>query len=287
MSKITLEDLKRKFSIFSPKSIIISLVVLGVFVVSYRGSEIRISELINGLADMKDYIVGSEGIEGSLLRPDLDSKNLLTFAMSIIETLEMVFISTILSVIISLPLSFFMSRNLLKLFLPRNTILSNLFRGLIYYTVMLMANLSRSINELVWALIFVTTVGLGPMAGVMALTIHTTGVLIKLLSEGVENINNDVLKSLKSTGASFLKTVRFGVIPQITPYFVSIVLYRFESDVRSASILGFVGAGGIGFYLYDKIRSFENSSVSTIIIMIVITVMVIDKLSAYLRNKFS
>ncbi|CAD7289328.1 Phosphate-import permease protein PhnE [Campylobacter suis] len=94
------------------------------------------------------------------------------------------------------------------------------------------------------------------------------------------------VKALESSGAGFIKILVYAVVPQTMPHFVSMVLYRFESDVRSASILGFVGAGGIGFYLFDKLRSFENGHVCTILILIVITVFIIDKFSALVRKRY-
>ncbi len=108
------------------------------------------------------------------------------------------------------------------------------------------ANLSRSINEIIWALLFVSAVGLGPMPGILALGIHTSGVLIKLFSEGIETAQQEPIDALTATGAGFVKVICYAVIPQITPFFVSMSLYRLESDVRSATILGFTGAGGIG-----------------------------------------
>ena len=109
---------------------------------------------------------------------------------------------------------------------------------------------------------------------------------IKLLAEGNEAIDPGPVEALTATGAGFLKILNYAVLPQTMPHFISMVLYRFESDVRSASILGFVGAGGIGFYLFDKIRAFENGDVTTIIIIIVMTVWCIDKISATVRRKF-
>jgi phosphonate transport system permease protein len=149
-----------------------------------------------------------------------------------------------------------------------------------------LANVFRSINEIVWALLFVSAVGLGPMSGILALAVHTSGVLTKLLAEGNEAIDPGPVEALSATGASFFKILVYAVLPQTMPHFISMVLYRFESDVRSASILGFVGAGGIGFFLFDKVRSFENGDVTTIIIIIVATVWLIDKLSATVRKKF-
>ncbi|HHD56334.1 MAG TPA: ABC transporter permease subunit, partial [Desulfobulbaceae bacterium] len=118
------------------------------------------------------------------------------------------------------------------------------------------------------------------------LAVHTSGVLAKLLAEGNEAIDPGPVEALSATGAGFLKIIAYAVVPQTMPHFISMTLYRFESDVRSAAILGFVGAGGIGFYLFDKVRAFENGDVTTIIIIIVIAVWLIDKLSAVIRARF-
>lgn len=202
------------------------------------------------------------------------------------ETIEMAVVALILSVFLAFPLSLLASRNILKILLPGRARGVRLVRRSIYLTAMLLANVFRSINEIVWALLFISAIGLGPMAGILALSVHTGGVLAKLLAEGNEAIDPGPVEAIIATGASFPKIILYAVLPQTMPHFVSMVLYRFESDVRSASILGFVGAGGIGFFLFDKIRAFENGDVSTIIIIIVITVWCIDKISAGIRKKY-
>jgi phosphonate transport system permease protein len=178
------------------------------------------------------------------------------------------------------------SRNILNILIPGKTPFHEFIKRTIYASATLVANIFRSINEIIWALIFVSAVGLGPMAGILALGIHTAGVLCKLLSEGNEAIDPGPVEALTTTGAGFIKVLVFAVIPQTMPHFISMALYRFESDVRSASILGFVGAGGIGFYLFDKMRAFENNDVCTIIIIIVLTVWALDKLSSVIRKRF-
>jgi phosphonate transport system permease protein len=112
-------------------------------------------------------------------------------------------------------------------------------------------------------------------------------VLIKLFSEGIENIQSEPVQALVATGAGFIRVIRFAVIPQITPFFVSMTLYRFESDVRSATILGFTGAGGIGVYLYDKLRSYENHDVTMILLIIIATVAMVDRMSAVIRKRYT
>jgi phosphonate transport system permease protein len=199
----------------------------------------------------------------------------------------MAFLALILSVMIAFPLSFFASKNTLSIIIPGNRGVALLVKNGIYTAVRMFANLSRSINEIIWALLFVSAVGLGPMPGILALGIHTSGVLIKLFSEGIEAIQQEPIDALTATGAGFVKVIRYAVFPQITPFFVSMTLYRLESDVRSATILGFTGAGGIGVYLFDKLKSYENRDVTTILIIIVVTVALIDRASAAIRAKYT
>ena len=142
----------------------------------------------------------------------------------------------------------------------------------------------RAINELVFALIFVAAVGLGPLAGVLALVVHTTGTLAKLFSEAVESIDPRPVEGIRATGASKIQEIIFGVVPQVLPLWISYSLYRFEANVRGATVLGFVGAGGIGVVLYDRMRSFDFAGTSAILIIIIVAVSVFDILSQLMRK---
>ena len=144
----------------------------------------------------------------------------------------------------------------------------------------------RSINELVFAMLFVVAVGLGPFAGVLALWVHTTGVLAKLFAEAVEAIDPRPVEGIRATGARGLDEIAYGVVPQVMPLWVSYSLYRFESNVRSASVIGLVGAGGIGQMLWEIIRAFRFQETCAVIIIIVVTVTLIDTLSQQLRRLF-
>jgi phosphonate transport system permease protein len=144
----------------------------------------------------------------------------------------------------------------------------------------------RSINELVFAMLFVVAVGLGPFAGVLALWVHTTGVLAKLFAEAVEAIDPRPVEGIRATGARGLDEIAYGVVPQVMPLWVSYSLYRFESNVRSASVIGLVGAGGIGQMLWEIIRAFRFQETCAVIIIIVVTVTLIDTLSQRLRVLF-
>jgi phosphonate transport system permease protein len=142
----------------------------------------------------------------------------------------------------------------------------------------------RAINEIVFALMFVVAVGLGPFAGVMALFIHNLGVFSKLFSEAVESIDPRPVEGIRATGARRLQEVVFGVVPQVMPLWSSLTLYRLETNVRSATTLGIVGAGGIGQTLYESIRSFHYAETAAQVIIVVVTVVAIDMLSARIRK---
>lgn len=143
----------------------------------------------------------------------------------------------------------------------------------------------RSINELIIALVFIAAVGLGPLAGVMALAIHTTGVLAKLFSEAVEAVDDGPIEGVRATGAVPLHEVIWAVIPQVAPLWTSFGLYRFESNARSATVLGLIGAGGIGQILFEAVRAFDYQRTAAIVIVIVVAVSAIDMLSQLLRKR--
>ena len=282
-----LTELKKGSSPFKVYTLVIMAISLYIIFQSWIDTEMSFGALFDGWHHMVDYIKGNPNIEGSsYFPPSTNTADLSVYFWSMIETVQMAVIALILSVILAIPLSYMSSRNILLILIPGQTIFYRGLRSFLYSISTLFANIFRSINEIVWALIFVSAVGLGPMAGILALGVHTAGVLSKLLSEGNEAIDPGPVEALASTGAGFIKILVYAVIPQTMPHFVSRVLYRFESDVRSASILGFVGAGGIGFYLFDKLRSFENADVCAILIVIVATVWVIDKISAAIRKKY-
>ncbi len=284
---MTIDELKKQSTPFK----LFNFMIIGIFLLvvarSWISTGMSFGAIISGWGDMVSYIVGNPKIEGSsYFPPSYNMQNIQEYFWAMIETVEMAIVALVMSVIIAVPLSYITSRNILDILIPGKTIYHIFIKKTLYAIGRLIANVFRSVNELVWALIFVSAVGLGPMAGILALALHTTGVLSKLLSEGNEAIDPGPVEALSTSGAGFIKIISYAVVPQTMPHFVSMVLYRFESDVRSASILGFVGAGGIGFYLFDNLRSFQNSEVSTILIFIIITVWLLDKLSATIRKRF-
>lgn len=191
---------------------------------------------------------------------------------ALLETLAMAFIGTLLAAIVAVPLSFLAASNTFPFRVPR-------------FGVRRFMDSLRGVDQLIWALIFVRAVGLGPLAGIMAIFISDTGTLSKLFSESIENIDRKPLDGLRSTGAGHVQTLRFAVLPQVLPMFLSSALYMFESNVRSATILGIVGAGGIGFQLSDRIRAHQWEETCFILIIILVTVAVIDHFSKMLRQR--
>ncbi|MGB6301899.1 MAG: phosphonate ABC transporter, permease protein PhnE [Rivularia sp. (in: cyanobacteria)] len=161
---------------------------------------------------------------------------------------------------------------------------NNIFPAWIVQPTRRILDAMRAINELVFALIFIVAVGLGPFAGVLALFLHTAGTLGKLFSEAVEAIESGPVEGIRATGASKLQEVIYGVIPQVIPLWTSFTLYRFESNVRSASVLGIVGAGGIGVSLYQSFGAFEYQKVCAILIILILATSIIDFVSAKIRN---
>jgi phosphonate transport system permease protein len=178
---------------------------------------------------------------------------------------------TVLAIVIAVPLGLLGARNLAP-------------HPLVYFAARRTLDVLRAVNEFVFALMFVTAVGLGPFAGMLALGVHTGGVLGKLLSESIEAIDPGQVEGVAAVGAGRLHVIGFGVVPQIMPSFLSYVLLRFESDIRSASVIGMVGGGGIGFYLWDTIRSFKDGEAATVILLIVAMVMCTDVISARIRR---
>ena len=285
--QITPELLRQKTSPFQWQTTTALLVLITVYLTSWMNTEMSVSALLDGWQHMHAYIIGNPEIKGSsFFPPSFIVYDINLYLRAMLETIEMAVVALVLSIAVGFPLSLLASRNILEILIPGRGIVASSARRLTYAAAMMVANVFRSINEIVWALLFVSAVGLGPMAGILALGVHTAGVLCKLLAEGNEAIDPGPVEALTATGASFPKIIVYAVLPQTMPHFISMVLYRFESDVRSASILGFVGAGGIGFYLFDKVRAFENADVTTIILVIITTVWLIDKLSAAIRKKF-
>jgi len=206
------------------------------------------------------------------LFPPKGFENLPMFLKVMGETIAMAFIGTLLGAVVAFPLSFFASKNMTR-------------ARPVQFGTRRFADLLRSFDYLIWALIFVRAIGLGPLAGIMAIAIVETGTFIKLYSEAIENLDRKQIDGVTAAGGNGLQRIRFGVLPQVLPMMLSNTLYMFEHNVRSASILGIVGAGGIGFLLADRLRAYELQEACTIIMLIVLAVYAIDYLSKTLRER--
>ena len=189
------------------------------------------------------------------------------------ETLSMAFLGTVLGAIVAFPLSFLGAKTINRL----NFLRLGVRRGF---------DVIRSFETLILALIFIRAFGLGPLAGILAIAVGEVGVLAKLYSEAIENASNKPVEGVVAAGGSGAQSVRFAVLPQIFPVLLSITLYNFESNVRSGTILGIVGAGGIGFLLSDRISAYKWDEAWSIIFLIVAMVYLIDWLSGLIRTRF-
>jgi len=205
-----------------------------------------------------------------MLPPDFSNLNELIYAM--FETIEIAFLGTFIAIVLSIPLGLFSARNLAP----------NYFVYIICKTIVIFF---RAIPEFIIAMILVIAIGFGAMPGVLALGLHTMGFLAKFYAEDIEHINKGPIDALKSSGATKSQIISFGVIPQILPSFVANNLYILDRNVRMATMLGIVGAGGIGYELQSSFRMFEYERVSAIIILIFITIFLIDHFSAFIRSK--
>jgi phosphonate transport system permease protein len=188
-----------------------------------------------------------------------------------VKTVEIALLGTLAAAALAVPLGFVSARNVAP--------------PALYYPARTALNFFRSIDTLVYALLFVAAVGLGPFPGVLAVVAYTTTSLAKLYSETIEGIDPGPLDAVTATGATRLQVLRFGVLPQVAPLFLSYILYRLESNVRAATVLGFVGAGGIGFYLQTYLRMIDYPAASTVLLVTVAMVMVVDFASARLRAR--
>ncbi len=235
--------------------------LLGVLAGSWQGADMRPLDLVRDSGNMATYAA-------EFFPPNFSQWRMYLGEMVI--TLQIALWGTALAVVTAVPMALLASANLVPWW--------------IYQPTRRIMDATRAINEMVFAMLFVVAVGLGPFAGVLALWIHTTGVLAKLFSEAVEAIDPQPVEGIRSTGASALHEIVYGVIPQVMPLWISFTLYRLESNVRSASVVGMVGAGGIGVVLWEIIRGFQYAETCAVMIIIIVTVTVIDLVSARIRK---
>jgi len=244
----------------------LAMTVLGVVLVwSTFGTELSPGKLWQGLGASVRFL--TEFFPPNFTR-------LSDYLAAMVETIKMAVWGTTLALLASVPLSFLAAQN------------TSPNRG-VYQLTRRVMDVFRGVNEFVLALIFVAALGLGPFPGIMALAIHTTGTLVKLFSEAIELVDAGQVEAVKAAGASPIQVITHAYWPQIVPTVLSMTLYRFEANVRGASVLGLVGAGGIGLYITEAIRGFNFQAAGAIIIVVLVSVFLVDFLSAKVRERLS
>lgn len=188
-----------------------------------------------------------------------------------LQTLQIALLGTTVAAVLAVPLALAAARNTAPPWL--------------FYWTRSVLNVFRAIDTLVYALFFVAAVGLGPFPGVLAVVVYTTTVLAKLFSEAIEAMDPGPVEAVEAVGATRVQVLRWGVLPQLGPEFVSFTLYRFETNIRAAAVLGFVGGGGIGFYIQTYLRLLNYPAASTVLIVLIVMVMLVDFASSRLRAR--
>jgi phosphonate transport system permease protein len=251
------------------------LVFAAVFAASAWVGEFNLVKLFQGLPRIHEYVAKTlpvltlENFWGDLSEWFY---GLPKWLMLLWETILIAYIATLLGTLGALALCFHAARNLSR-------------GGTSYWIARRVFEVARTIPELVFALVFVFAFGIGPLAGILAIAIHSMGGSGKLFAEAVENIDMKPVDGLRATGANWVQTIRFAVLPQVLPNFTSFSLWRFEINVRSASIIGFVGAGGIGQEFYTAISRLYYEDISALIILMVCTVILIDMVCERVRHR--
>lgn len=257
------------FRTVTPRRVITITVItllLGLLIFSFYRLDFSATRIFTGLSKLFD-------VTRLMFPPDPGwGPTLLRYLHAMVETVAIAFLGTLVAALLAFPLASLAARNTsinrLVHFLSRRTF-----------------DTLRGVDTLIWALIWINVVGLGPFAGVLAIICSDLGSFGKLFSEAIEAADRKPVEGIASTGGSRIQQIRFGIVPQVLPVFLSQVLYYFESNTRSATIIGIVGAGGIGLILSEQIRILEFQQVSFVILMILVTVSAIDWLCSKLRFK--
>jgi phosphonate transport system permease protein len=238
------------------------IIVIGVLGLSWQAADMRPLDLLTDSGNMGQFAK-------DFFPPDFTEWR--TYLQEMGVTLAVAVWGTALSIVCAIPFGLMSAHNMAPAWVVQ--------------PVRRLMDACRAINEMVFAMLFIVAVGLGPFAGVLALWVHTTGVLAKLFAEAVEAIDPRPAEGVRATGATSLDEIVYGVLPQVLPLWISYALYRFESNVRSAMVVGMVGAEGIGVVLYESIRSFNYSQTAAVMMMVIVVVTVIDVVSARLRER--
>ncbi|HXZ43611.1 MAG TPA: phosphonate ABC transporter, permease protein PhnE [archaeon] len=239
---------------------ILGLAVLAIYGWFLAATEVSLSRFLRGLPWMADFV-------RRMVPPDLSVLG--SAVVGALQTLQIAVVGTTVAALVALPLGFLSARNVA--------------RASVFYPARAVLNFFRSIDTMVYALFFVAAVGLGPFPGVLAVVTYTAMTLAKLYSESIEGIEPGPVEAITATGATRFQILRFGILPQVFPLFASYILYRLETNIRAATILGFVGAGGIGFYIQTYLRMINYPAASAVLLVLVAMVMGVDFASSRLR----
>ncbi|HPA15906.1 MAG TPA: phosphonate ABC transporter, permease protein PhnE [Desulfobacterales bacterium] len=241
----------------------VAVVLVWIFVWSAQGTNLNLRELSTGFSGIVDILSRAFPPDFSIL-PRL--------AGPIIETIQISIWGTTLGVMFAIPLGLLSARNISP------------YR-LTYYASRLILNTARAIPEMIFAIVFVAAVGLGPFPGVLALAFHSAGMMGKFLADSIEHTDPGPIEALMATGARKSQIIVHAVVPQIMPEFVSLSLFRWEMNFRSSTILGIVGAGGIGFELITSMRLFFYQQLTVILIAILVIVTMVDGIATFIRKR--
>ena len=234
-----------------------------VSVVSLFFIPVSLNEIVRGIPRIGWFLRG-------LIPPDLS--DLPNYVRLMLETIAIGICGTALAIVISIPLGMLSARNI-----TNSPVIYNMAREIV--------NFFRAMPELVFALIFIAAVGLGPFSGVLSISLHTSGLLSKFYAEAIENVDPNPVEAVEATGANFLQKIRHSIMPMVLPLFNSYNLYLLDRNIRASTVLGIVGAGGIGFELIMSTRLFEYEKTAMVILVILVTIITVDALSSYLRKR--
>ncbi len=294
-SQITPEgrlDLLRVWPRFSLSRVLIVLGITLLLLWGLEATNARPSELIAGIPNIRNFVVRMfppkfEMVDEALQTPAIALGFVtiprigfadVTFPFpeilyAVIQTIQIAIVGTVFAIVLSIPFALLAARNIAP-------------HPLVYQTTRMVLNANRAVPDIIFALIFVAAVGLGPFGGVMALAVGSVGFMAKVFAEAIEAIDPEQVKAIRATGASRSQVISYAVLPQAMPMVLSYALLLFEHNVRSATILGLVGAGGVGFVLSKYMALFQYDLLLGALIFIVLMVTLVDRFSDYVRRRF-
>ena len=246
----------------TPTRTLVVVIAVAVYWWSFEGTGLNLVEIYKGMPGFWDLL-------RHMFPPDMNI--LLSLWTPFIETLQVGILASLIGSVIAVPVGFLAAANMSPIY--------------IYHPVRLVLNVFRGVSEIIWALLFVVAVGLGPMAGVLALIIFAVGVQSKLVAEAVEAVDPGPLEAMRALGARPWKVFLYGAWPQVLPLYLTFCLYYWDHNTRQATILGFVGAGGLGVTLFWDISVYEFERATTSVLLMIIMITFIDRLCLYLRKK--